>query len=216
MKPLTAAASSEPAAGRKALSSDALLLQATGEILSERNSLDVSLSDIAQRSGLNTALIKYYFGNKDGLLLALVKRDATNALRELEHLVALDIPADRKMRIHISGIINSYYRSPYLNRLLHYLIGDGDSDASRKIAEFFVQPIVDAQRAILKQGEAEGIFRPCDPELFYFSLVGACDHIFYAIYSLKHVLGISGLTEELRQRYIAHVTEISLSGLTIR
>ena len=173
------------------------------------------MSEIAQRSGLNAALIRYYFGNKDGLLLALAKRDATISLRDLEHLVRMKLPAEQKMRIHISGIINSYYRSPYLNRLLHYLIGDGETEAGRRIAEFFVQPMVDAQRAILRQGEVEGRFRPCDPGLFYFSVVGSCDHIFFAISTLKHIIDPRGMTDELRQRYIAHVTELCLGGLLI-
>ena len=203
----------DPSTESKRGESSDLLLQATGELLSERHSLDVTLIEIAQRSGLNSALIKYYFGNKDGLLLALLKRDAEKAIGELRHLVEMDLPADRKMRIHISGIINTYYRSPYLNRLLHHLIGDGQTKAGRKIAEFFVQPIVDAQRAILAQGEREGIFRPCDPNLFYFSLVGACDLIFHATTSFKNVLGTSDVDDNLRQRYIAHVTEMSLSGL---
>jgi AcrR family transcriptional regulator len=40
----------------------------------QRSSIDISLSDIAQKSGANAALVKYHFGNKDGLLLALLAR----------------------------------------------------------------------------------------------------------------------------------------------
>ena len=51
------------------------LLVAASELMIERASIDVSLSDIAQKSGVNAALVKYHFGNKDGLLLALLARD---------------------------------------------------------------------------------------------------------------------------------------------
>lgn len=199
----------------KGEASAALLLKAAGELLAERKSLDISLLDIAKRSGLNSALIKYYFGSKDGLLLALIERDASQAMSELDFLVHARLSAERKMKIHISGIINSYFRAPYLNRLLHYLMGDGDSAAARQIADFFVMPLIEAQRAILKQGEEEGAFRSCDPQLFYFSLVGSCDLIFQATSSLRHVLGLSGVTDDLRQRYITHVTDLCLSGLMV-
>ena len=46
----------------------------------ERASIEVSLSDIAQKSGVNAALVEYQFGNKDGLLLALLARDAATEM----------------------------------------------------------------------------------------------------------------------------------------
>jgi AcrR family transcriptional regulator len=52
----------------------AKLLVAAGDLMIERNTTDVSLSEIAQKSGVNAALVKYHFGNKDGLLLALLAR----------------------------------------------------------------------------------------------------------------------------------------------
>ena len=41
------------------------LLVAAGELMIARNSPDVSLSEIAQQSVVNAALVKYHFGNKD-------------------------------------------------------------------------------------------------------------------------------------------------------
>src|SRR6516164_9550756 len=52
------------------------LLVAASELMIERASIEISLSDIAQKSGVNAALVKYHFGNKDGLLLAFLARDA--------------------------------------------------------------------------------------------------------------------------------------------
>ncbi|WP_256849209.1 TetR/AcrR family transcriptional regulator, partial [Pantoea sp. Ft+CA_17] len=56
------------------------LLLAASELMIESNSIEVSLSEIAQRSGVNAALVKYHFGNKDGLLLALLARDAATEM----------------------------------------------------------------------------------------------------------------------------------------
>lgn len=194
------------------------LMNAAASLMSERQSLDFSLSEIAQRSGLNSALVKYYFGNKDGLLLALVERDAAQASRDMEHLIGLEMQATQKLRLHIAAIINNFHRHPYLSRLLHVLLDDRleDTKSVREIARFFVKPVVRCQREILRQGIASGEFKPTDPMLLYVSLLGACDHLFNARSSLRAAFGVQEITEELRAEYIAHVTDTFIAGLRRR
>src|SRR5436309_12702185 len=98
------------------------LLVAASELMIERSSVDVSLSDIAQKSGVNAALVKYHFGNKDGLLLALLARNAASELAQLEYLLAQPIAPTDKLKLHIGGIIRAYQQFPYMNRLIHYLL----------------------------------------------------------------------------------------------
>src|SRR5256885_16495711 len=76
------------------------LLVAASELMIERSSIDVSLSDIAQKSGVNAALVKYHFGNKDGLLLALLARDAATEVSNLEYLLAQPITPTAKLKLH--------------------------------------------------------------------------------------------------------------------
>src|SRR6478672_9654863 len=77
------------------------LLVAASELMIERASIEVSLSDIAQKSGVNAALVKYHFGNKDGLLLALLARDAETEIAQLEYLISQPITPTEKLRLHI-------------------------------------------------------------------------------------------------------------------
>jgi TetR/AcrR family transcriptional regulator len=189
-----------------------LLLQATATILSERSDLDVSFSEIEKRSGLNSALIKYYFGNKDGLLLALLERDAKLEMRALKHLVKMDLPADEKLRIHIKGILNNFHKSPYLNRLIHYMIENGSGKSGHLLKKIYISPMLEAYRKIVAQGVEEGRFRPVDAALLYCSLVGACDYIFSSI-NIPEIFEETEITEELKQRYIAHMVDLTLSGV---
>lgn len=191
----------------------AKLLVAAGDLMTEKNSVDVSLSDIAQKSGINAALVKYHFGNKEGLLLALLARDAKAEIVNLEFLVDQPISPTEKMRLHIAGIINAYYRFPYMNRLIHFLLNDSVPETSREVVNFFVKPLLDLQRRVLDEGVATGEFRKVDPTLFYIGLVGACDHLFYRRRSLSDAAAIGAVTDDVRRRYIAHMTEMTLGGL---
>jgi TetR/AcrR family transcriptional regulator len=192
------------------------LLDATADLLGSRGPSDVSLSDIATRSGLNSALIKYYFGNKEGLLLALLERNAEDGMSALTHLLRLPISAEAKLQIHIKGVINSFFRSPYLNRLIHYLIQSGEPESSRRVMEVYVHPMVEAYRAIIDQGVKEGQMSPVDPALFYYTLVGACDHIFHCTYPMWGPDHTPKVTEEIKQEYVTLVTKIILGGLKAR
>src|SRR6478736_2151901 len=74
------------------------LLVGASELMIERSSIDVSLSDIAQKSGVNSALVKYHFGNKDGLLLALLARDSGAEMANLAFVLDQPISATEKIK----------------------------------------------------------------------------------------------------------------------
>lgn len=195
-------------------SADALL-DAASALMTERNSVNITFNDIAERSGLNSALIHYRFRGKTGLFRALLERDAGSTFPYLQDLVRSDMSAVDKLRHHIHGVIKVYFRHPYMNRLIGALAVETDSDTARFISERFTRPLAAAQAAILEQGVREGVFRTIDPMLFYFSLIGACDHLFYARHSLKWAFDIADIDDALRKRYADHVTSLLLDSVLV-
>lgn len=189
------------------------LLNATAQLLSEASNIDVSLNEISQRASVNSAMIKYYFGNKEGLLLAVLERDAETAMTALKALSEMEIPAQKKLKIHINGIINAYFRSPYINRLIHYMVESGSPAASKRVAQIFIEPMIEVYRDIVAQGVREGALRDVDPGLLYYCLVGAADHIFHAGYSVPWTLGVARLDDSIKQKYAEMVCDIYLRGL---
>jgi AcrR family transcriptional regulator len=190
------------------------LLVAAGELMVERNSIEVSLSEIAQKSGVNSALVKYHFGNKEGLLLALLERDAATETDQLNYLLALPISSTAKLKLHISGIIRAYYQFPYMNRLVHFLLHGSSPEAADEVSKFFVGPLVDFHRRLLAEGAAAGEFRVVDPVLFYTSLIGACDHLFFGRHTMMRAVGVGPVTDEVCRDYIRHMEALILGGVT--
>jgi AcrR family transcriptional regulator len=189
------------------------LLVAAGELMVERSSIDVSLSDIAQKSGVNAALVKYHFGNKDGLLLALLAREAETEVSNLEYLLSQPISPTEKLKLHIAGIIRAYRRFPYMNRLIHYLLHETSEEAASEVSKFFVAPLLDFQRRLLTEGIRAGEFRKVDPVFFYTSLVGACDHLFFGRKAMSRASGVGPVTDQVCRDYIRHMEALICAGM---
>ncbi|WJY19125.1 TetR family transcriptional regulator [Alteriqipengyuania flavescens] len=189
------------------------LLETASAIMREGDAVDISLSELSLRSGLNSALVKYYFGNKAGLLKALLDRDMESIVQSVQALMHKDMEPEAKLRRHISAMVDTYYATPYLNRLLMRLVRDSDDEEAQRIADSYLTPLNEAYQQLIAEGVEHGVFRDVDPQLFYFTATGACDRFFSARLVLRHCYGQDTLTEGLRDAYREHVIEFLTSGL---
>ena len=191
----------------------AQLLETASAIMREGDIVDISLSELSLRSGLNSALVKYYFGNKAGLMKALLDRDMAAITHSVDALLAKDMDPAAKLRLHLGKMVDTYYATPYLNRLLMRLVRDSDPDEARRIAETYLTPLHKAYDRLIRDGVKAGVFRPVDPQLFYFSATGAADRFFSARLVLRHCFDQDTLTDELRDRYKAHIIDLIMAGI---
>jgi AcrR family transcriptional regulator len=191
-----------------------LLLDTASAIMREGDVIDISLSELSLRSGLNSALVKYYFGNKAGLLKALLDRDWQAIVTSVDALVAKDtMSPEAKLRRHISKVVDTFYAVPYLNRLTMRMVRESDDLEARRIADNYLSPMYRAYEQLIGDGVRAGVFRSIDPQLFYFTVTGAVDRFFSARLVLKHCFDQDTLTEGLRDRYREHTIDIIMAGI---
>ena len=77
-------------------------------MMREGDLVDISLSELSLRSGLNSALVKYYFGNKAGLLKALLDRDMAAITHSVDSLLHKDMDPAAKLRLHLGKLVDTY------------------------------------------------------------------------------------------------------------
>ncbi len=191
------------------------LLAAASQIMRGGDTINLSLSELSLRAGLNSALVKYYFGNKSGLMQALLDRDMSNIVASLSALVAKDMPPEEKLRRHISAVIDTYYDYPYLNRLLMQMVRDSAPAEAARIAELYLKPIASAYDTLIKEGVEAGKFRDIDPQLFYFTVTGAADRFFSARLVLRHCFDQEDISEHMRDEYREHTVGLIMRGLLL-
>ncbi len=192
-----------------------LLLDTASRLMREGDMVDVSLSELSKQSGLNSALVKYYFGNKAGLLVALIEREWEAIVRSVDALLAKDVDPETKLRIHMAGVVDNFFRTPYTHRLLMRLIRESEPVEAQRLADSYLKPLLDAYDALIGEGVAKGVFRPVDPQLFYFTVIGAADRFFSARLVLRHCSDTDVLDEALRDRYRAHLNEFVVAGILV-
>ena len=204
---------SDKEAGEVPAGARELLLQTASDIMREGDIVDISLSELSLRSGLNSALVKYYFGNKAGLMKALLDRDMAGIVHAVDALMAKDMPPEVRLRRHIGAVVDTYFKTPYLNRLLMRLVRESDDDEAHRIADSYLTPLSRAYDKLIKDGVRRGVFRNVDPQMFYFTTTGAADRFFASRLVLKHCYDTDTLTEELRDRYREHCIDFIMAGI---
>jgi AcrR family transcriptional regulator len=192
------------------------LLSATHELLKERIAIEPPVAEIAARAGVNGGLVNYYFGGKDGMLVALLERNLLPSIAGLQDLVDSDLPATEKLKANINGLINLHFRFPYINQLLLMIVDRSGEEEAKALSDTFVEPACKAIAEILRQGSACGEIRDIDPMLYYYTVQGACDRIFSARYSLDKVFGITAIDRDLKKQMVQHTIDLLLQGMIVR
>ncbi len=139
-------------------------LRAALDLFAERNFASVTIKDIAQSLGVNTALIYYYFKNKTDLFRATIAFAVENAftnMRALEEQHAdpaglltawLDNHVEKYAEIHRFVKIALDFRGSH----------EGDPEIEAIIANFYAKERELLTRFILR-GIEQGQFKPVDP-----------------------------------------------------
>jgi AcrR family transcriptional regulator len=189
------------------------LLDATAEILAERSNLEFSQAEVGARSGMSAALVQYHFGSKHGLLAALLEYSSTHYVSQINGLADMTMSATDKLRLHVRGIVTTYTKTPYLDRLLHHLIENSEEAEARRISEFYVGRVIEFYRRLIDQGVAEGVFRPVDPVHLYFILVGTGDHLVARRRLLEPIVGSTGFDSSFARAFGDELFTMVFSGV---
>lgn len=193
-----------------------LLLNATRELISEEGIERLTLRAAAERAGVGSALVNYYFGNKEGLKEAVVE-EAISDLRERVRMEELkgESAVDDLRRV-VAKMIRELGEKPYVARMVVELILAGDDRILEKLVRNVALPNVELVRSIIERGEREGSLREEELQLSLPAIMGAAIYPLVIAPFIKAVLDLDLTDTRDLERYAAHTADLIIDGLQSR
>jgi AcrR family transcriptional regulator len=173
------------------------ILQIGEQLFAEQGFDGTSVRDIAQRAQVNLAMISYYFGSKEKLLIALIEERANytfGLLEELNRDQSLS-PWDK-----IDRLVDFYVEKVLNNARFHCIMSQQYTSSRSNEIKDQITAIklrnLDQIRKIITDGQRKKVFRKVDIELTMASLMGTLAQVTNSRNLYSKLLKIEDTDEE--------------------
>jgi AcrR family transcriptional regulator len=193
---------------------DALLAAGT-ELFAERGYDGVPVAAIADKAGVNKAMINYHFGGKRNLYLAIVSATFAEIVAGVERLADSPRPAPEVLRELVATVGEMVTRRhPYFCTMMLREVVAGGKHLEPELIDKPVRMLGAVQR-IVARGVREGDFRPVDPLLTHLSLVGSLVFFFATAPFRERVLASRrpAVKPPDAAAYVKHIQDLLTHGL---
>jgi len=116
----------------------ASLVRATIEEIGERGSLDITVSQIAKRAGVSSALAHHYFGSKEKILLSAMRHILTIFNEEVgKELRGVKTPHDRLVAIVRASFAPSNFHKAVIGAWLNFYVRAQNSEGAMRLLRIY-------------------------------------------------------------------------------
>src|ERR1700756_5382464 len=179
--------------------SRAAILRAAAYEFAEHGIAGARTDAIAREARVNKALLYYYFKDKETLYGAVLD----DAFSGLKNAVFKVLDADLSAKEKILAYAGTYFDFIASNQIYPRLMQremmrakEGQSPHIDKVIRNYIQPIFVRVSEVLRQGIAEGHFRPVNPAYFVQSFVAMIFFYFSSAPMMQKIVGFNPLTPE--------------------
>jgi AcrR family transcriptional regulator len=191
------------------------LLVAARELFLERSYRDVSVRQLAAAAGVNLAMVRYYFGDKQGLYAAMLQDVMGPLAARIESMLAA--PASESP--DLAGFLRQYMQTaaenPWLPRLILRDVLAPDGGFRDRFVEEFAGRLAPRVALLVGRGRPGGPTARArlDPRLTVISMLSLGLWPFLAMPVLERALGFRPDAPGI-ERLIDHTVQFFLAGTT--
>lgn len=184
---------------------------AAEELFAARGFDGAAIRDIAKNAGVNSAMIHYYFGNKEGLYRAMLEGAASS----VRALLIETTSGSGSTRERLARFVDAYaaymLSQPNLARILYREMLTGAKHI-KHIAQQYAAANYTMLRTMISDGVKRGELRAIDAELAPISLMGMVVIFQFLRPIIAIALGKTEYDERFVSRVAAHTIDLFLYG----
>jgi TetR/AcrR family transcriptional regulator len=186
------------------------LIEAAIPLLAEKGLAGVSIRELAEAANVNSALISYYFGGKDGLYLGVLEELFSPADTLVEAFEKLEASPPERIQYYAKVILSIHKKNPYLMQFMHSELTN-PTFALKIIVEKYISRFFKFISQAFTDGVKEGYFNSdLDPTYASISLAGIMNFYFIARPITKEFL-VDNVDHD--EKYVIQAVNIYLNGV---
>lgn len=190
------------------------ILRAAEELFAQKGYEGTSIREIGKRARTNTALIYYYFGDKESLYRSTLEEMVIEIPQHLEELLSSPEGAEGKLRRIMQMMVTLVPRRSHFFQIIHRELAN-ESPRLGYVADKYFARNYELVRSFMKEAIRGGHFRDLDLQLAPVSLVAMIIFFFYNRFLVERILGLDPLDETFSQRLVDHTLDLFLHGALV-
>jgi TetR/AcrR family transcriptional regulator len=192
------------------------ILDAAERLFAARGFARTTIKDLGREAGLNSALLYYYFADKDELYREVLRRFVSRLVaRTMSELTAPGNPDDR-LRALLTAQAELLLANPHFPRLMVRELAE--SDGVHAVEQFHLLASTTFRRLceLIEEGQQAGIFRKhVDPRFAAISTISQVVYFFVARPAVRVLLkaGPDGPSPRVVRDFARHAADFALAAL---
>ena len=187
------------------------LQRAVRELLERLPPSKVTRAAVARQAGVDPNLIRYYFQDRDSLVLSVVEDIISERAEAARRSPPQGSPEER-LRAHIRGFFEFSLRYPYFHRLLLEEVATSKSVRSRQMFHRLNQQAISTYTEVIKDGAKSKTLRQLDPVLLHIAVVGMVEFFLSSRPLLEDAFGKGTQPAQLSDRYADLIVRLAVDG----
>ncbi|HEY6456327.1 MAG TPA: TetR/AcrR family transcriptional regulator [Steroidobacteraceae bacterium] len=202
-----------PAATDRSVGADAIVLKAC-ELLRDGAPRELSLVKLARHAGVDRSLIRYYFKDRHGLLLAAA-RHLFGVMTGRLDAVSTQLSSDpvRRIREMAVALLNFQVEHPYFHRLMIDEVVHSPRAEARGFFRTFTAQGVESFREMAAATARRGVTRPHEGVFLYLAIIGICEFFVTGGPILKVAFGENYDAADINQQFARFLREYVIDGI---
>ncbi len=179
--------------------SRAAILQAAAQEFAQHGIAGARTDEIAREARVNKALLYYYFKDKETLYSAVLDESFAGLKATVFRVLDSDLPPREKMMAYVGAYFDFIASNQMYPRLMQREMmsaREGHSTQIEKLIKNYIKPIFGKVGEVIRQGIADGEFRPVNPAHFVPSMVAMIVFYFSSAPVMQRIVGFNPLTPE--------------------